>query len=226
MPDPQTRQVRLAEMFTALAKTTAAASGVAETTTGLEAVAFWLRPGRDIGWRAMVKTGMVMARFTMTLPGEDRRRMMAVLRQLDQRRKQLMAGPHWYLTAIGVEPERQGQGFGSALVRSGMTRADREVAPIYLETETQDNVGYYQHLGFDVIEQTVARGLGLPIWLMIYHPGTSNNETTPLMVPLDQRPLRDLRRHCTCRVILWRRARHCLNPRGNRRRNHATCSTS
>ena len=175
MRDQQMRQVRLAEMFTALARTTVAARGVAETTPGLVAVAFWLRPGKDIGWWAMVKSGMAMPRFTMTLPGEERRRMMAVLRQLDQRRRQLMAEPHWYLTAIGVEPEHRGEGFGSALVRSGMTRSDREGTPIYLETETQDNVGYYQHLGFDVIEQTVATGLGLPVWLMIRHPGTSMN---------------------------------------------------
>lgn len=166
LSDPQTRQARLARMFSALVKTTAAAHGVVETTHQLEAVAVWLPPGKELGWWPMVRSGMPMARFVMALPGRDRRSMIAVLRQLDQRRKELMPEPHWYLQAIGVEPEHQGTGFGSALVRAGISRADRDKTPIYLETETEANVAYYEHLGFGVVERTIATGLNLPIWLL------------------------------------------------------------
>ena len=41
---------------------------------------------------------------------------------------------------------------------------------LYLETETEDNVGFYQHLGFEVIEQVTAVGLDLPVWLMLRPP--------------------------------------------------------
>lgn len=167
MSDPQTRHANLAKMFTGLAKTTTAAGGVAETTPGLDAVALWMAPGKELGWWPTVKSGLAIPRFVMTLSSRDRRRMMAVLRQGDQRRKELMPNPHWYLEAIGVDPERHGAGFGSALVRAGMRRADRDQAPIYLETETEGNVGFYEHLGFDVVEQTVAAGLNLPLWLMV-----------------------------------------------------------
>ena len=167
MSDPGTRQARLATMFTALAKTTTAANGVAEATPGLEAVALWLAPGKELGWWPVVRSGMAMPRFVMTLSSHDRRRMMAVLRQGDQRRKELMPNPHWYLEAIGVDPERQGRGFGSALVRVGVQRADRDQTPVYLETETERNVRFYEHLGFDVVEQTIAAGLNLPLWLMV-----------------------------------------------------------
>jgi len=165
--DPQTRQTKLAQMFTGLAKATAAANGVAETTPGLEAVALWLAPGKELGWWPMVRSGMAMPRFVMTLPARDRRRMMAVLRQGDQRRRELMPRPHWYLEAIGVEPERQGAGVGSGLVGAGLRRADLDNTPVYLETQTERNVTFYEHLGFDVVEQTVATGLDLPLWLMI-----------------------------------------------------------
>ena len=167
MPDPQTRQAKLAQMFTGLVKTTAAANGVAETTPGLEAVALWMAPGKELGWWPMVRSGMALPRFVMTLSSHDRRRMMAVLRQGDQRRKELMPSPHWYLEAIGVDPEHQGAGFGSSLVRAGMWRADRDQTPIYLETETEGNVRFYEHHGFDVVEQTVATGLNLPLWFMV-----------------------------------------------------------
>jgi ribosomal protein S18 acetylase RimI-like enzyme len=167
MSDPQTRQARLRQMFTGLAKATAAANGVPETTPGLEAVALWLAPGKELGWWSMVRSGMSMPRFALTLPARDRRRMMAVLRQGDQRRRELMPRPHWYLEAIGVEPEHQGAGFGSALVGAGLRRADLDKTPVYLETETEPNVAFYEDLGFNVVEQTVATGLDLPLWLMI-----------------------------------------------------------
>jgi ribosomal protein S18 acetylase RimI-like enzyme len=93
-----------------------------------------------------------------------------VLRLLGERKKELMPDPHWYLAAIGVNPERQGEGLGSALVQSGIRRADRDNTPVYLETETEGNVGFYQHLGFEVIEQITAAGLDLPLWLMTRRP--------------------------------------------------------
>lgn len=92
--------------------------------------------------------------------------MINVLRQTEQRRRDLMPRPHWYLEAIGVEPDHQGAGLGSALVRAGIARADRDKTPVYLETETEGNVGYYEYLGFGVVDQIVATGLDLPLWMM------------------------------------------------------------
>ena len=92
---------------------------------------------------------------------------MAVLRQLGERKKALMPDPHWYLSAIGVDPTKQGVGLGSRLVRSGMERADRGNVAIYLETETESNLAFYHHLGFEVVDEVTASGLDLPIWLMV-----------------------------------------------------------
>lgn len=169
-PDPDKRPELLVAMFTGLTKTTVAARGLAETTPGIDAVALWLPPGKDFGFWAMVKSGFALPRFAMSLPAPDRNRMMAVLRQLGKRKKALMPDPHWYLAAIGVDPERQGEGLGSTLVKAGIRRADHENTSVYLETETAGNVGFYQHLGFEVLEQVTAAGLDLPVWLMIRRP--------------------------------------------------------
>lgn len=169
-PDPDKRPVWLTAMFTALAQATVAARGLAETNTDVDAVALWLPPGKDIGLWAMAKSGFALPRFAMTLPAPDRKRMMAVLRQIDNRKKALMPGPHWYLSAIGVDADRQGEGLGSNLVRAGIRRADNDNVPVYLETETTGNVAFYQHLGFDVIEEITAIGLDVPLWLMLWRP--------------------------------------------------------
>jgi ribosomal protein S18 acetylase RimI-like enzyme len=172
--NPAERSETLVHMFAGVTKATIAAKGLAETTPDIAAVGLWLPPGKDIGMWAMVRSGFALPRLVMRLPSQERRRMMAVLRQVEERRKALMPEPHWYLSALGVEPERQGTGLGSALVRSGIRRADLEKTPIYLETETEDNVAFYEHLGFETVEAITAVGLDLPVWLMARRPPTAS----------------------------------------------------
>ena len=172
MPDPAERREQLPAMFTALVRTTLVARGVVEATSGREAIAVWMGPGREMGLWSMVRAGFAIPRFAMTLPAADRRRMLTVLRQLDGKRKAMVSDPHWYISAIGVDPAHQGEGLGSRLIAAGIERADREGRPIYLETETRSNVGFYEHRGFEMIEETVVTGLDLPVWLMIRRPQT------------------------------------------------------
>jgi len=56
--------------------------------------------------------------------------------------------PHWYLAYIGVEPDWQGRGVGSALLRSRLAICDEELADAYLESSKLANVPLYQHFGF------------------------------------------------------------------------------
>jgi GNAT superfamily N-acetyltransferase len=57
--------------------------------------------------------------------------------------------PHWYLAALGTDPRAQAKGVGSALVRSGLERCDREGEPAYLECLEQ-LVPYYERFGFEI----------------------------------------------------------------------------
>lgn len=59
--------------------------------------------------------------------------------------------PHWYLPLIGVDPTRQGQGIGDALMRHALARCDREGAPAYLESSNPRNIPLYQRHGFEVL---------------------------------------------------------------------------
>jgi GNAT superfamily N-acetyltransferase len=169
-PDPDRRPALLVAMFTAVTAATIAAEGVAETTPGADAVALWLPPGRDLRLRSLLSSRFALPRFVMRLDAPERRRMMAVLRRLGRRKKDLMPDPHWYLSAVGVIPERQHRGLGSSLVRSGISRADRDGVAVYLETETEANVRFYEHLGFEIREQITAAGLGIPVWSLVREP--------------------------------------------------------
>jgi ribosomal protein S18 acetylase RimI-like enzyme len=57
--------------------------------------------------------------------------------------------PHWYLASLGTDPQAQGKGVGSALVRSGLERCDRKGEPAYLECLEQ-LVPYYERFGFEI----------------------------------------------------------------------------
>lgn len=56
--------------------------------------------------------------------------------------------PHLYLWFIGVDPARHGEGVGRALMAELHEDADRLGLPTYLETGTEDNVGFYRALGY------------------------------------------------------------------------------
>lgn len=75
---------------------------------------------------------------------------------------------HWYLVAIGVEPQRQGGGLGTMLLAPGIAAADADGLPAYLETEKERNLPFYGRHHFTVdrhIEEAVAGGP--PIWTML-----------------------------------------------------------
>jgi RimJ/RimL family protein N-acetyltransferase len=173
VPDPAIRRERLPIMFVGAAKMTHASGGSPERTAGFEAVALWLRPGRDIGARAIISSAGTSARWLLTPPVQNIRRLTRVMRQFDKKRKQLMREPHWYLMAIGVDPDHQGEGHGSALVRAGIRRADRDSNMIYLETETEQTVAFYERLGFEVLDELTIAEIGIPFSLMVRHPGAA-----------------------------------------------------
>ncbi|MEU2392265.1 GNAT family N-acetyltransferase [Streptomyces sp. NPDC007369] len=56
--------------------------------------------------------------------------------------------PHWYLPAIGTDPEAQGAGIGSALPEQQPDHCDRLGQPAYLESSNPSNVPFYERFGF------------------------------------------------------------------------------
>lgn len=135
---------------------------------GFEAVALWLPPGHEIGFRAMVRSGFAPARFAITPPFPNMRQMTAMLREFEATHKKQMPDPHWYLMALGVDPAHHRNGHGSALVQHGIRRAAEDNHPIYLETESGGNVDFYKTLGFDVLDEIVIKAIDLPFTLLVH----------------------------------------------------------
>jgi len=59
--------------------------------------------------------------------------------------------PHWYLPLIGVDPARQGGGYGSAMLQHALGQCDDERLPAYLESTNPRNIPLYERHGFEVM---------------------------------------------------------------------------
>ena len=75
-------------------------------------------------------------------------------------------GLYHYLWFLGVEPEHQGHGVGSELLRSFTAKADSEQQPCYLETDRERNVGFYQRHGFELLAESILPGMDTRMWFM------------------------------------------------------------
>ncbi|HEX4759186.1 MAG TPA: GNAT family N-acetyltransferase [Thermoleophilaceae bacterium] len=86
---------------------------------------------------------------------------------------------HWYLPALGVRPERQGQGLGSKLMFPILSRCDSEGLPAYLEASSPRNRALYERHGFEVREEVSLPRGGPPLWLMWREPEPAPAPTAP-----------------------------------------------
>ena len=72
--------------------------------------------------------------------------------------------PHWYIDVIGVDARWQGQGIGTLLMRRVIESSEESQHPIWLETQTESNVGYYEAFGFRVTVKKHPAPGGPPTW--------------------------------------------------------------
>jgi GNAT superfamily N-acetyltransferase len=168
--DAPERTQRMRDGWTGILRYSSAHLSDTYTTDDRAGVAIWLPPGyrgpsvldglrqmpalaRLAGWRRLRTVGDAMA-------------------ALEERRRDHVPEPHFYLSALGVEPERQGEGIGTALMQPVLDRCDRDRTAAYLETAVARNVLLYERLGFDVVEEMDLPGTDIHGWLMLRPAGS------------------------------------------------------
>ena len=97
-------------------------------------------------------------------------RFMRLTRGLDALKSHHPVEPHYYLYLLGVQPHRQSQGLGSALLRVMLERCDREQMSAYLEASSPRNVPLYHRHGFRVIRELQFGPGGPPLAAMWREP--------------------------------------------------------
>ena len=72
---------------------------------------------------------------------------------IDAVHRRLAPFKHWFLLALGVDPQFQSKGYAGRLLRPMLARLHEEGLPCYLETFDEKNVRIYERFGFKVIEE-------------------------------------------------------------------------
>lgn len=74
----------------------------------------------------------------------------------------------WYLQFIGVCTEAQGKGLGAEVIRAGLQLAAADNAPVFVEVMNPENLGFYEHLGFETVEEFDILDSGPHVWAMLW----------------------------------------------------------
>jgi ribosomal protein S18 acetylase RimI-like enzyme len=138
-------------------------AGTLRTVAGAHAVAAWVPPELAERFDELARSGRAAV---LPYTDDDGARFDAFWDWVADR----LPTDAWYLDFVAVDPSRQGEGLGSALVRDGLLRARASGAAAFLLTETPSNVGLYERLGFRTVERADAPGGGPPIWFMRADP--------------------------------------------------------
>jgi len=139
----------------------------------LEGVAAWV-PGElaDMTLWRLVQSGAIFSGMralrACTKLAQKQARIFAPLEA--DRRSNMKGRAYIYLLVIGVATEFQGQGFGGKMVRALIEESDQVGIPVYTETQTERNVGFYERLGFKQLGQITLPIIDLPQWELIREP--------------------------------------------------------
>jgi ribosomal protein S18 acetylase RimI-like enzyme len=143
------------------------AAEVYATAGSVLGAARWLPPGR-----APMRVGATL-RALVTTPlrlGSVTPQFLAYGRAVELLRTEAIAGPHWYLAGIGVEPSARRQGIGGALLAPGIAAAEREGVPAVLLTNNEDNLSFYERHGFRTVRKGETPKGGPRAWAMVKRP--------------------------------------------------------
>lgn len=138
---------------------------VVSTSENMEGVMAIVPCDKDMTTWRIIRCG---AFFLSMQIAHEAKIMQVLTKAVEEAKKSLNLGPYIHLLIMGVSQEFQGKGFGGQLLRAVMEKAETEKLPIYLETQKEANVTFYEKYGFSVKKNVILPDpLNLPMWLMI-----------------------------------------------------------
>ena len=134
------------------------------TTSAAAGAAIWDPPGE---WSVGITQQLGLLPRALRVWGRRLPRALLTLAKIERGHPR---ESHYYLAVLGVEPESQGRGLGSALMFPVLQRCDAERVPAYLEASSPRNRALYERHGFEVTKEFRVGTDAPPIWGMWREP--------------------------------------------------------
>jgi GNAT superfamily N-acetyltransferase len=165
LPDHTSRRRRLEHVFRSALAHCNRVGGIAEID-GSAAAGIWsTRTTMEIGLFDAVRTGSAALPFRLGVGPMSR--LQRHEEEGDGLVRDSVSGDFAYLMALGVDPDRRGEGLGRRVVDLvGAQATSAGHGRLALRTENASNVEMYRHLGFDLMGNGIAATSGLRVWVM------------------------------------------------------------
>jgi GNAT superfamily N-acetyltransferase len=138
---------------------------VLATSDNLEGVMAITPHDKDMTALRIIRSGAFF--LSMKISSESKK-MKVLSNAIEEAKKSLNLGPYIHLLIMGVSQEFQGKGFGGKLLRAVIEKAETERKPLYLETQKEENINFYEKYRFSVKKKIILpEPLNLPMWLMV-----------------------------------------------------------
>lgn len=155
-PEPATYVEAFPELARAFARA-ALDHKAAHYVEGFVASSLWFPPGVE------PDRGAIRPMFERTI---EHNRLETIFEVIREKAKYHPEEPHWYLQMIGVDPQLQGRGHGSALLTHVLDLIDAENEVACLDSSNPANVPLYERFGFEVMA-TVTVADAPPVFPMV-----------------------------------------------------------
>ena len=167
-PDPTTRVEQNYHLMKYCIRYGMMFGEVYTTSSRLEGIALWQLkdPVEELNKPRSLFSNWLTFRLEVAL-GEVVEKVYSVYDIMISTQFELIPSLHRYLFIIGVDPHFKGKGYASRLIKPMLSRIKREQLPCYLDTNNEENVGLYQHYGFNVLKRYQFPGTNVINWSML-----------------------------------------------------------
>jgi GNAT superfamily N-acetyltransferase len=164
LPDPDSRVQRARTLFDLMLTKVHLERDWCYTTDDVVGGALWVPPGN---WHLGIVQQLTLLPGMVRVFGRGLARAQRGLAVMEDGHPRT---PHYYLDSLGVVPQWQGRGLGSALLGPVLRRCDEQRMPAYLNAGSPRSRELYRRHGFDVTEEFALPDGGPPLWRMWREP--------------------------------------------------------
>lgn len=163
-PKPGTREKKIYSLYKYMVRMNYL--NAYRTSESFEGVVLWEKPFEH-EFKVSFKDFVIGSSLVYKIGLPSLIRMMKYQKWSERLKKENISDPFWYLSVVIVDPNHQGKGFASKLIKPILTIADDSEHKVYLETQNVNNVPIYENYGFKIASVQAIPGTEIMHFIMV-----------------------------------------------------------